>query len=379
MTEKRNNASNVPTLRFPGYTKNWSLKKLGDIGDVKMCKRIFNEQTLPEGDIPFYKIGSFGRTADAFINRELYLDFKKRFSFPKKGEILISAAGTIGRTVIYNGEEAYYQDSNIVWIENNELMVTNEFLYYILQIVKFNTEGGTIQRLYNNILRSTNFQCPEISEQRKITSFLEKIDARIQTQNKIIEELKLLKSTLCNQLIEACNGIPFKVSEIANIGRGRVISSSEINKQRNPSYPVYSSQTSNDGIMGYLDKYDFEGEYITWTTDGANAGTVFHRSGKFNCTNVCGVLKIKDTSKVNPSFVALALQRQTKKYVSINLANPKLMNNVMAGITIKLPQFEMQKKISNLNNLINSKIRNEHRFMTNLLIQKKYLLDKLFK
>lgn len=186
-------------------------------------------------------------------------------------------------------------------------------------------------------------------------------------------------STLCNQLLEAHRGIPVKVSEIANIGRGRVISSSEINKQRNPSYPVYSSQTSNDGIMGYLDKYDFDGEYITWTTDGANAGTVFHRSGKFNCTNVCGVLKIKDTSKVNPSFVALALQRQTKKYVSINLANPKLMNNVMAGITVELPQFEMQNRISNLNNGICSKIINEIKFMTNLLIQKKYLIDKLFK
>ena len=77
----------------------------------------------------------------------------------------------------------------------------------------------------------------------------------------------------------------FKIQDIASIGRGRVISSVEISQQENPLYPVYSSQTSNDGIMGYLDDFMFEGEYISWTTDGANAGTVFYRNGKFNCTN----------------------------------------------------------------------------------------------
>lgn len=85
----------------------------------------------------------------------------------------------------------------------------------------------------------------------------------------------------------------FKIKDIAQIGRGRVISSIEIGQQKSPTYPVYSSQTSNDGIMGYLDDYMFEGEYISWTTDGANAGTVFYRNGKFNCTNVCGLLKLR--------------------------------------------------------------------------------------
>ena len=130
--------------------------------------------------------------------------------------------------------------------------------------------------------------------------------------------------------------------------------------------------------MGYLDKYDFDGEYITWTTDGANAGTVFYRNGKFNCTNVCGVLKIKDSSKCNAGFVALALQRQTKKYVSTNLANPKLMNNVMAGIILKLPEIEMQNKISRLILGIETNISNELQYKQNLLKQKLYLIGKLF-
>lgn len=136
----------------------------------------------------------------------------------------------------------------------------------------------------------------------------------------------------------------FKIKDIASIGRGRVISSVEISQQDNPLYPVYSSQTSNEGIMGYLDNFMFEGEYINWTTDGANAGTVFYRDGKFNCTNVCGLLKLGD--EFDTYFVSLVLAEATKKYVSTNLANPKLMNNTMGSIQIRLPKLKEQKRIS---------------------------------
>jgi restriction endonuclease S subunit len=128
--------------------------------------------------------------------------------------------------------------------------------------------------------------------------------------------------------------------------------------------------------MGYLDNYDFEGEYITWTTDGANAGTVFYRNGKFNCTNVCGTIKLKENH--NPYFVAQSLQLETRKYVSINLANPKLMNNVMASIEIYLPEISLQNSISNLLQSIDSKINTECDYMNNLTLQKKYLLSQMF-
>ncbi|WP_411028030.1 restriction endonuclease subunit S [Sphingobacterium sp. FBM7-1] len=194
------NVAKFPNLRFPEFEGEWEERKLGEIGDVKMCKRIFNDETTTVGEIPFFKIGSFGKEADAFISQDLYTDYKTRFPFPKKGDILISAAGTIGRTVVYDGNDAYFQDSNIVWIDNDNKNITNEFLYYILQIVKYNTEGGTIQRLYNNILKSTKFSSPSIQEQEKISSFLSLLDERIQTQNKIIEELKLLKNTISKKL-----------------------------------------------------------------------------------------------------------------------------------------------------------------------------------
>ena len=129
--------------------------------------------------------------------------------------------------------------------------------------------------------------------------------------------------------------------------------------------------------MGYLDSYDFDGEYITWTTDGANAGTVFYRTGKFNCTNVCGTIKLTDNS--NPFYVAHVLQLKTKKFVSINLANPKLMNNVMGTIEVGLPEIEIQNSTATLLETIDKKIGVETQIYLLQSRQKQYLLANMFR
>lgn len=183
----------VPKLRFPEFEGPWVKKKLGDVGKVKMCKRVFSRQTTEFGEIPFYKIGTFGKQPNAYISKELYLDYKSRFSFPRIGDILISASGTLGRTVVYDGSPAYFQDSNIVWLDNNEVLITNSFLYYIYQIVNYDSEGGTIQRLYNSIISKASFYKPSLLEQKKIANFLSAIDYRIQALEKkksLLEEYK---------------------------------------------------------------------------------------------------------------------------------------------------------------------------------------------
>ena len=155
------------------------MKRLGEVGDVCMCKRIMKEQTLEKGDVPFYKIGTFGGKPDAYISRELYEEFKDKFSFPRKGDILLSASGTIGRKVIYNGEDAYFQDSNIVWIANDEKIVTNTFLFYVYSIIDWKVDGGTIKRLYNYNLKSAVIPVPPLSEQQRIVSILDTFEASI--------------------------------------------------------------------------------------------------------------------------------------------------------------------------------------------------------
>ncbi len=152
---------------------------LNEVGKVSMCKRIFKKETLASGDIPFYKIGTFGKEPNAFISQNIYDEYRKRFSFPKKGDVLLSASGTIGRRVIYNGEPAYFQDSNIIWIDNDEKKVLNKFLYYLYATVEWKTEGGTIQRLYNDNLKKIKIPIPPLAEQERIVAILDKFDALV--------------------------------------------------------------------------------------------------------------------------------------------------------------------------------------------------------
>ena len=196
--------------------------------------------------------------------------------------------------------------------------------------------------------------CPALSEQNRIAEALSDVDSMISSLEKLIAKKKAVKQGAMQELLTGKKRLPGftgewetkTVASIAEVGRGRVISHIEISKNIGGKYPVYSSQTTNNGIMGYLRTFDFDGDYITWTTDGVNAGTVFCRSGKFNCTNVCGTLKLKQD---NPYFVAKRLSLETPNYVATNLANPKLMNDVMKKITITLPpSIEEQTAIASI-------------------------------
>lgn len=172
---------------FVNKGEGWEVKTLGDIGKPSMCKRILKHQTSLTGDIPFYKIGTFGKTPDAFISKEIYNEFRTKYSFPKKGDILISASGTIGRRVRYDGEPAFFQDSNIVWIDNNEKQVLNDYLYVFYEFCDWQpSKGATISRLYNSNLTSIKIVFPKsIGEQEKI---LKKTNA-VSTETKKIEAI----------------------------------------------------------------------------------------------------------------------------------------------------------------------------------------------
>ena len=155
--------------------KGWVETTLGGIGNVAMCKRIFKEETTATGDIPFYKIGTFGRKPDAYISSHTYSEYRAKYPFPKRGDVLISASGTIGRRVRYDGEPAYFQDSNIVWIDNDEKKVLNDYLYHFYGACEWNsTKGATISRLYNEDLRRIVIAFPEShQEQQRIVGVLD--------------------------------------------------------------------------------------------------------------------------------------------------------------------------------------------------------------
>lgn len=151
--------------------------KLKDIGKVCMCKRILKSQTSSSGDVPFFKIGTFGDNADAYISQALFNEYKAKYSYPQKGDVLISAAGTIGKTIVFDGTPSYFQDSNIVWLKHDESIVLNSYLRYCYTLNPWVVStGGTIARLYNDNILEATIPVPSLAEQQRIVSILDRFD-----------------------------------------------------------------------------------------------------------------------------------------------------------------------------------------------------------
>lgn len=186
---------------FTNPGEDWEEKRLGEVGKVSMCKRIFKNQTSKSGDIPFYKIGTFGKEANAYIPKELYNEYRNKYSFPKKGDILLSASGTIGRRVKYDGDPAYFQDSNIVWIDNDEKQVLNDYLYHFYSACEWkSTNGATISRLYNDNLRQIAISFPSSREKQRLIIY--KIDSLI-TESRQLESIYQQKIIALEELIKS--------------------------------------------------------------------------------------------------------------------------------------------------------------------------------
>jgi restriction endonuclease S subunit len=163
---------------------------IGEIGKILMCKRIMKNETNTEKGVPFYKIGTFGGQANAYISNELYKKYIRQYPYPRVGQILISAAGTLGKSVVFDGKPAYFQDSNIVWIDNDEKHILNSYLLRALKFVKWEeyaTEGSVIPRIYNDNLRSVKIPAPSLAEQQRIVSKIESYEAEIAKAKAVME------------------------------------------------------------------------------------------------------------------------------------------------------------------------------------------------
>ena len=202
----------VPRLRFPEFRDagEWVQKTVGDVSEVLMCKRIFAEETNPSEGVPFYKIGTLGGVPDAFISRDKFEDYKSRYNYPRAGEVLITCSGTVGKCLPFDGKDAYFQDSNIVWLANSKGEVSNEFLLMLLSNVNWGSlNSTTITRIYGPDLRGMAIKYPEDEfEQQRIASFLSSLDTLITTAIQEIETLKTHKKGLMQQLFPVLDETP---------------------------------------------------------------------------------------------------------------------------------------------------------------------------
>lgn len=326
---------------------NWQRVRLGDIGKPCMCKRVMKHQTTRYGEIPFYKIGTFGNTADAFISKKLFLEYKTKYSFPKKGDILISASGTIGRAVIYDGKPAYFQDSNIVWIDNDETLVKNDFLFYAYSNVKWNTEHTTILRLYNDNFRNTLIPLPPLNEQIAIANILSGLDHYLYILDSLILKKEGVKKALSFELLSQRKRLKgfnqawqrVRLGDIANYLTSN-LSAEQIAQQG--KIKVYDV----NNFIGYTDTtFISDKPYISIVKDGS-VGRVRILPPKTNILSTMGAL--------------IANHRTTTEFLFYLLSNFDFKNFTSGSIiphiyfkdykekTIFLPPLNEQSTIANI-------------------------------
>ncbi len=334
---------------------NWQRVRLGDIGKPCMCKRVMKHQTTRYGEIPFYKIGTFGNTADAFISKKLFLEYRTKYSFPKKGDILISASGTIGRAVIYDGKPAYFQDSNIVWIDNDETLVKNDFLFYAYSNVKWNTEHTTILRLYNDNFRNTLIPLPPLNEQIAIANILSGLDRYLYALDALILKKEGVKKALSFELLSQRKRLKgfnqawqrVRLGDIANYLTSN-LSAEQITQQG--KIKVYDV----NNFIGYTDTtFISDKPYISIVKDGS-VGRVRILPPKTNILSTMGAL--------------IANHRTTTEFLFYLLSNFDFKNFTSGSIiphiyfkdykekTIFLPPLNEQSAIANILSALDNEI-----------------------
>ncbi|GAA7589717.1 hypothetical protein JP0030_05570 [Helicobacter pylori] len=320
-------------------------------------------QTTRYGEIPFYKIGTFGNTADAFISKKLFLEYKTKYSFPKKGDILISASGTIGRAVIYDGKPAYFQDSNIVWIDNDETLVKNDFLFYAYSNVKWNTEYTTILRLYNDNFRNTLIPLPPLNEQSAIANILSDLDRYLCALDALILKKEVVKKSLSFELLSQRKRLKgfnqawqrVRLGDIFFITAGGDLSKPHYSntKQSDFNYPIYSNTIEKKGLCGYSSFFIIKNKSITITARGT-IGVAFFRDYPYVPIGRLLVLQPK-ISNIDCRFYAEYINSKVK-FNTEQTTIPQLTIPKVALCEIPLPPLNEQIAIANILSALDNEI-----------------------
>ncbi len=388
---------NAPKLRFKEFNDDWKKINLKSVFNYYSTNSLSREQLSNSGIIKNIHYGDIHRKFSTIVDINRHVDsFIKDLNYKNKNELcknydLIFADASEDYEGIGKAIELINVDFNTVSGLHTILArdVQNSFApkfkgYYFNSPIIHNqirvlANGFKVYGISKETINKLNVNIPSKNEQTKIANTLELLDKKIELQSKKIEDLKLFKKGLILSLKK--NSFDWHtvcIKDLFKITRGVVIPKNELSEFKNGEYkyPVYSSQTSNEGILGYSDTFDFNGKYLTWTTDGANAGKVFYRNGKFRCTNVCGVLYEDNIIFTNELFAEL-LNYETPKHVSY-VGNPKLMNNVMADIKIKIPSGDVQENTSLIINTINNKVNLEKKKLLKFKELKKGLMQNMF-
>ena len=385
----------VPKLRFKEFLGDWSKSTLGNISEI--FDGTHQTPKYVDSGVKFVSVENINDlySTDKYITKDAFdADFKNK---PRANDILMTriTAGEIGATAIVKNDEPLGYYVSLALIRPNNYCLSGHLNQYIsTNIFKNELHKRIIHTAFPKKINLGDINDCEVSypskdEQTKIANFLTAVDEKISQLNEqhqlMLQYKKGVMQKIFSQEIrfKDDNGEEFgewqniQIKDIFSVTRGQVLSVSQTLEYKDDiyQYPVYSSQTKNKGLLGDYSDYLYQ-DAITWTTDGANAGEVNFRKGKFYCTNVCGVL-LSNKGYAN-SCVSEILNSIAKRYVSY-VGNPKLMNNVMSEILINIPSdLREQTKISDFLTAIDKRIENLARQLEQAKIWKKGLLQQMF-
>jgi type I restriction enzyme specificity protein hsdS len=302
-----------------------------ELKEVLVIKNGSDYKKYGKGDVPVYGSGGIM----TYIDKYVY----------EKPTVLIPRKGSLDK--LYYLETPFWNVDTIYYTIIDTNVALPKYVYHCLlreHLEKLNTAGG-VPSLTQTVLNRVKIPVPPPEIQREIVHILDNFTALTAELTAELTARKQQYEYYRDSLLSfGENQVEWvKIESICSIQRGRVMSKEYIAENKG-SYPVYSSQTENNGELGSISSFDFDGEYLTWTTDGANAGTVFYRDGKFSVTNVCGILEVKPDVLLT-KYLYYALSIEASKYVNNGMGNPKLMSNVMARIKIPFPSLKKQQEI----------------------------------
>ena len=386
--QNEKDAKRVPELRFKGFTDDWEQRKLGDLGSVQMNKRIFKDQTSESGEVPFFKIGTFGKKPDSFISKKLFDEYKSKYPYPEVGDILISASGSIGRTVVYEGEDAYFQDSNIVWLEHDGRL-KNSFLEQFLKRTKWNKiEGSTIKRLYNKDILNKKINLPKLKEQEKVGQLFQYLDKTITLHEEKHRQLERLKKALLQKMFADETGYPalrfkgftakWEQRKLGDITRryDNLRVPVTASKRKHGDIPYYGA----NGIQDFVSGYTHDGEFILVAEDGARDPKnypVNYVNGKIWVNNHAHVLQ-GIQGLANNLFLLNGIKKINIVAYLVGGSRAKLNAETLMQLSIKLPSIHEQEKIGQLFQSLDKTITLHDKKIQYLKQLKRGLLQKMF-
>ena len=358
----------VFSLLFATSTFSWEQRKLGDIGKARSGVGFPDADQGGVTGVPFFKVSDMNLdgnenemiVANNYVTAEQIADHR----WSPITELPAIFFAKVGAAVMLNRKRLcrfpFLLDNNTMAYSLSPTKWDADFAKALFGTVDLTSlvQVGALPSYNAGDVESMGIYLPSLFEQEQIGAFFKLLDNLITLHQRECISFTGRADRLiltANKKRTTSSWEQRKVSELFRVTRGYVLAATqtETTKTDEKPYPVYSSQTKDKGLMGYYKDYLYE-DAITWTTDGANAGTVNYRAGKFYCTNVCGVL-LSNEVKAN-QMIAEALNSVAKGYVSY-VGNPKLMNNVMADIVIQIPtQAEEREQLSSffakLDNLI---------------------------